>query len=167
MMVITDDFRDAVENGKKLRVRIMLKDSMLVDPTMRQFDEMLNHVSLKMQDLYDEHDGENLKYNRSDWDESYLNSQMVAVVSNFSKERVELLRNIVKHLYRDKAARIHAQENASSDIHITRKQVGMGVAVAGTVVAVVGVCAQQGLMIAGGAVIAAVGVGIILTDKED
>ena len=55
-MAITSEFMEAVNNGNRTRVRIMLKDIMLVDPTMEKFDEMLKYASSKMNDLYDEHD---------------------------------------------------------------------------------------------------------------
>lgn len=165
-MAITNEFKEAVETGKKTRVRIMLKDIMLVDPTMRQFDEMLTFAKSNITDLYDEHNGETLKYDSSEWNEAYLNIQMVTVVSNFSKERVELLRNMVKYIYRDKAERIHSNNQYQSSSTIARKQVGMGVTAVGAATTVAGICTQQGLLIAGGVVIAAVGVGLIVTDKE-
>jgi hypothetical protein len=165
-MALTNEFRETVESGKKVRVRIMLKDSMLVDPTMRQFDEMLSFALSKISDLYDEHDGEELKYSSSEWNETYLNSQMVSVVSNFSNERVELLRNMVSFIYSDRVERIRNEETKHSNISITRKQVGIGVTTVGAVAAVAGICAHQAVLIAGGVVVAAVGVGIILTDKE-
>ena len=165
-MALTNEFRETVESGKKVRVRIMLKDSMLVDPTMRQFDEMLSFALSKLSDLYDEHDEEELKYSSSEWNETYLNSQMVSVVSNFSKERVELLRNMVRFIYSDRVERIRNDETKHSNISITRKQVGIGVTTVGTVAAVAGICAHQIVLIAGGVAIAAAGVGIILTDME-
>ena len=51
-MAITNEFRDAVQTGKKTRVRIMLKDMMLVDPTMKQFDEMLEFAKSNIPDLF-------------------------------------------------------------------------------------------------------------------
>ena len=39
-MAITNEFTEAVQAGNKMRVRIMLKDSLLVDPTAAQFNEM-------------------------------------------------------------------------------------------------------------------------------
>lgn len=164
-MAITNEFKEAVDTGKKTRVRIMLKDIMLVDPSMNQFDEMLAYAKTKIDDLYDEHNEEILKYDRSEWNESYLNSQMVAVVSNFSKERVELLRNMVKYIYRDKAERISSGSQCQSSTTITRKQIGIGVTAAGAVATVAGICAHQGVLIVGGVVVAAVGVGMIVTDK--
>ena len=165
-MAITNEFRDAVENCKKTRVRIMLKDIMLVDPTMKQFDEMLDFAKVNILDLFDEHDGETLKYDRGEWSESYLNNQMVVVVSNFSKERVELLRNMVKYIYRDKVEKINTNTQYQNTTSITKKQVGIGMTAAGAVATVAGICAHQGLLIAGGVVVAAVGVGVIVTDKE-
>ena len=162
-MAITNEFREAVYAGKKIRVRIMLKDIMLVDPTMKKFDEMLDFAKANFSGLFDEHDGENLKYDRSDWDESYINDQMVAVVSNFSKERVELLRNMVKSIYGD----INTGSQSQNTATVTRKQVGIGITAIGAVSAVVGICAHQGLLIAGGVAAAAVGVGLIVTDKEN
>ena len=165
-MAITNEFRDAVLTGKRTRVRIMIKDIMLVDPTMRQFDEMLKFAESNIADLFDEHNEEILKYDCSDWNESYLNNQMVAVVSNFSKERVELLRNMVKYIYQDKVETINAKNQNQSTKTLTRKQVGIGMTTAGAVATVAGICTHQGLLIAGGVVVAVVGVGLIVIDKE-
>ena len=166
-MAITKEFQEAVENGKLIRVRIMLKDIMLVDPTMNKFDEMLDYAKIKLNNLFDEHNEEQLNYDNNMWNEAYLNTQMVAVVNNFSRERVELLRNMVKYLYRGKVDRISQNNEKTNQIRITKKEVGIGMATVGTVATVAGVCAQQGVLIAGGIVVAAVGVGLIVASKED
>lgn len=165
-MAISNEFREAIQTGRKTSVRIMLKDIILVDPTMAQFDEMLNFAKANIPDLFDEHNEEVLKYDCSDWNESYLNNQMVAVVSNFSKERVELLRSMVKYIYRDKAEKINTDNQHQSTVAVTRKQVGIGVTAAGAVATVAGICVHQGLLVVGGVVVTAVGAGLILTDKE-
>lgn len=166
-MAVSSEFREAVESGKMMRVRIMLKDIMLVEPSMNQFDEMLTYALSNMSNLYDKHDGEKLEYDRSQWSEAYLNKQMVTVVNNFSKERVELLRNMVRYIYRDRVERMSSSSEYQSKATITRTQAGIGVTATGAVVAAVGICAHQGVLIAGGVVIAAVGVGMILTDREN
>lgn len=166
-MAITKEFQEAVQNEKKIRVRIMLKDIMLVDPTMRQFDEMLNFAQVNMNNLFDVHDEEVLKYDSDDWDEDYLNAQMVAAISNFSKERVELLRGMVRYLYHDKAEKTNASDQQHSIRPAMRKQVGIGVTAVGTAAAVAGICVHQGLLILGGTVAAVIGVGLIVTDGEE
>ena len=95
-MALSDDFKDAVSQDKKTKVRIMMKDSLLLDPTGATFDEMANYAVKP--GFMDEHDGEVFKTS-AEWDEDYLNEQMVAVVNNFSAERIDLLKKIVKKLY--------------------------------------------------------------------
>ena len=114
-MALTKEFIDAVDNGKKTRVRIMLKDIMLVDPSLKKFNEMLAYAEKNLLDLYDEHNGEDLIYNSSMWDEDYMNQQMVSVVNNFSRERIELLKKIVKKMYSYKIyADLGSDNNTSS-----------------------------------------------------
>ena len=166
-MAISQEFMETVDMGKTLRTKIMLKDSMLVDPTLITFEEMISYAEDKMPDLYDEHDEEVLKYSVGDWTESYLNAQMVAVVGNFSRERIELLKNVVRYLYKDKANIIKEERVKENFVHISRKQIGAGIAVAGAAVTVAGICASEGLIIAGGVVLAAAGVALIISDKEN
>lgn len=166
---MTKEFIEAVSSDAKIRVRIMLKDSMLVDPTLRQFESLLKYAETNMPGLYDVHNAERLEYRFSEWNETYLNSQMVAVVGNFSTERVDLLKQMVKHLYREKAERIIEKEREAA-LPFTRKQVGMGVTAVGATAVVAGVagaCACQTALIAGGAIGVVVGIGLILTDTEE
>lgn len=166
-MAISQEFMETVDSGKTLRTKIMLKDSMLVDPSLVMFEEMIRYAEDKMPDIYDEHDEEVLKYSVGDWTESYLNAQMVAVVGNFSKERIELLKNVVRYLYKDKANLIKEKRVKENNIHISRKQIGTGITIAGAAVTVMGICASEGMIIAGGVVLAATGVALIISDKEN
>lgn len=167
-MAIMKEFMDAVQAGKVIRVRIMLKDSLLVDPTAAQFDEMEQYAVERMGSIYTEHDGEQLNYDVSTWNEEYLNQQMVAVVNSFSKERVELLKSMVRYLYKDKVNMIRSEKK---DTHIqsqiTRRQVGTGVTAAGAVLAVAGICTCHTALTVGGVAVAAVGVALIVSDKGD
>ena len=167
-MGLSQEFKDAVSEKKLVRVRIMLKDSLLVDPTLDQFVEMEKYANSQLEDLYVPHDGAKLNYDVTAWNETYLNGQMVAVVGNFSKERVDLLKSMVLQMYKTKANQIREErdnENRSSS-HISRKQIGAGVTVAGAAIAVAGVCISHGVLIAGGVVVAAAGIAMIVTDKE-
>ncbi|MDE6167774.1 MAG: hypothetical protein K2G28_04880, partial [Acetatifactor sp.] len=57
-MALSSDFINAVDSHDSIMTRIMLKDSMLVDLTLKEFQERLAYAERKMSDLYDEHDGE-------------------------------------------------------------------------------------------------------------
>lgn len=168
MASITNEFMEAVQSGKMMRVRIMLKDSLLVDPTGAQFDEMEHYATEKMGNIYAEHDGEVLNFDVSSWNEDYLNQQMVIVVNCFSKERIDLLKNMVRFLYKEKANKIRRETNGmQSQNHITRKQVGTGIVIAGGVLTVAGICTSHTVLTIGGVVVAAAGIALIVSDKEE
>jgi len=167
-MAISSEFKEAVQLKNVIRIRIMLKDSLLLDPTASQFDEMMQFAIDNMGNIYTEHDGERLNYEVNAWNEEYLNQQMVAVVNNFSRERIDLLKGMVRYLFKEKANRIR---NERSDSHtrsgITHKQIGGGLTVAGAGIAIAGICTAHTAITIGGAAIAVVGISMIVTDKGD
>lgn len=96
-MALTNAFYEAVNNGDIRSVRIMMKDSLLVDPTFVQFAEMEKAAS-RMSGLYDAHDGREFNMNKAMWDDNYMNKLKVQVVGNFSHERIEHLKEVVRYL---------------------------------------------------------------------
>lgn len=165
-MSITAEFMEAVEEKKITRVRIMLKDSLLIDPTSAQFDEMEKYARENLGNIYEEHDGEKLNYDTSAWNEDYLNEQMVKVITCFSKERIELLKDMVRYLYREKARKIRMETTSNyEEKKLTRKQAGAGVAIAGAVVTVAGICTSHTILTVGGVVVAATGIALMMSDK--
>lgn len=95
---ITQSFYDAVESSNIRRVRIMMKNSLLVDLTFEQFHEM-ERIAKNMEDLYDKHDGgKEFITDKSQWNDNYMNKLMVKVVNNFSHERLNHLMDVVKYL---------------------------------------------------------------------
>ncbi len=114
-MALSKDFIEAVEQQKTTRVRIMLKDSLLLDPSCKEFDEMLAYANSNMDSLIEMHDGEQF-IPSDEWDENYLNDEMVIVVRNFSIERIELLKRIVKKLYSGKEESAPRQNTDSAPV---------------------------------------------------
>lgn len=96
-MALTNAFYEAVNNGAVRRIRIMMKDSLLVDPTFREFGEM-EKAAASVRGLYDLHDGRAFETNKEKWDDNYMDKQMVQVISNFSHERIEHLKDVVHYL---------------------------------------------------------------------
>ena len=45
-MALTKSFYEAVSEGNVRRIRIMMKNSLLVDPTFREFSEMEKETAL-------------------------------------------------------------------------------------------------------------------------
>lgn len=167
-MAIAEEFREAIENDNTLRIRIMLKNSLIVDPTFREFKEMLSFAENNISNLYDEHDGEVLKYETFQWNKEYMDKQMVELIDNFSKERINLLKNICKHLYAKRANAIIEERNTINitSTQITKKQVGTSLAIGGVVAAAVGVVAAKPIILATGVVAGVTGGVLLITDKK-
>jgi hypothetical protein len=96
VMAVTESFKRAVRDNDVESVRIMMKDSLLRDPTCRKFREMENSAK-GMDGLYVE-DDEYEPARDGDWDENYMIGLMVEVVDNFSKARLEHLKKVVRKL---------------------------------------------------------------------
>ena len=96
-MAITNAFNKAITEVNIRQIRIMLKDSLLVDPTLVRFNEM-EKVASNVPGLYDKHDGRPFKSHSSEWNDCYMDTLMVQVVGNFSHERVEHLKDVVRTL---------------------------------------------------------------------
>jgi len=63
-MAITDAFRKVVSAGDVRGIRIMMEDSLLVDPTFIEFNEM-NNLTRNISGLYEAHDGRELNKDKS------------------------------------------------------------------------------------------------------
>jgi hypothetical protein len=96
-MGITNSFKTAISNGDICGLRIMMKNSLLFDPTFAEFDEMVCFAQ-GINGLFDTHDGREFKSKESDWDEDYMDREMVRVVDNFSHERISHLKDVVRKL---------------------------------------------------------------------
>lgn len=96
-MAVTNAFHEAVSAGNLRRVHIMMGDSLLLDPTFKTFKEM-EAAAKSLVDLYEPHDGREFKLNKSEWNDDYMNDLQVQVISNFSRERVQHLQDVVHYL---------------------------------------------------------------------
>lgn len=97
-MAVTNAFREAVSSGNTRGVRIMMKDSLLVDPTFSEFEEMAR-IAQSMGGLYDSHDGREFETDKASWNDAYMDKLMVQVVGNFSHERIAHLKEVVRYLH--------------------------------------------------------------------
>lgn len=96
-MLLPNAFIEAV-NSKNIRsIRIMMKNSLLVDTSFREFNEMDRAIS-SIPEVYVTHDGKELIEDKSQWNEEYVSRVMTQVISNFSHERVNHLKEVVRYL---------------------------------------------------------------------
>jgi hypothetical protein len=165
-MAISLEFRQAIQANDTRLVRIMLKDNLVIDPTFVEFDQMLS-MAEKIENLYDQHDGEPLNYDVTTWSKDYLNDQLVQVVYNFSKERIALLKSMCRQIFGQRVAKIEKERHgAAQTITFSRRQVGTGLAIGGVVATAVGVAVAKPVVIVAGVAAVVVGGACILTDME-
>lgn len=170
-MALTKAFFDAVNNRNVRRIRIMMEDSLLVDTSFKEFEEMETIVE-KIPGLYDAHDGREFINDKSEWDDDYMNKQMVQLVTNFSHERINHLKDVICVLRSETRIASAADNNTietfrSKDHHSyeeqkridqqngTYKGAVMGGVVVGAVVGGV-IATIEGVTVVGGAVVGAV-----------
>lgn len=178
-MTLSKDFIGAVEEGNVLRVKLMLKNSLLIDPTCQSFDQMLSFANERMTNLIDKHDSEIFK-GSAEWDEEYYNAQTVKIVNNFSRERIDLLKSMARKLYVKESGGSSLGSNDDKHIRVdgshsgkqssewsAKKKTGMGAVAVGAGMLIGGLAvadAPIGIPIIGGVALAA-GIGIIISDK--
>lgn len=165
-MAIDQKFVDAVNQKDTLLARIMLNDSLIIDPTFQEFDELIGYAEKRLDDLYDKHDGEVFSNDISKWTKSLIDEQTGKCIQNFSKERISFLKKLCSYIYAD---RIEEKEREKFiEEHkpiITAKQVGAGMAIGGTAVAVVGGLTMHPVVAVGGAIVAVAG-GVIYYNNK-
>lgn len=96
--MISQEFKKAVEERDLLRVRIMLKDSLIIDPSFGKFEKMLRCANAEFRDIYVNYDGGQLERNPEKWNQQTLNHELVELVDNFSKERIDHLKKVIDKL---------------------------------------------------------------------
>jgi hypothetical protein len=112
-VAITTSFRNAVSTKNVKGIRIMMKDSFLVDPSFAEFEEM-SRLASQVNGLYEEHDGRELVSDKSAWDDNYMDKLMVQVVGNFSHKRIDHLKEVVRKLRPAVSRPQHQTSTASS-----------------------------------------------------
>lgn len=173
-MALTNAFYEAVNSGNVTRVRIMMKNSFLTDPTGAEFAEM-ERAAASMPGLYDQHDGQEFITDKSKWTNEYMDQVMVKLISNFSKERISHVKDLVHHLipvvaptthkvgYSETVTRGRGCQNNHSEFVTIGIGAAAGATVGGIIASVVGATATVivGSAIAGAAVGGAISAAIV------
>lgn len=165
-MALSEDFIKAVNSGDTLTTRIMIKDSMLVDLTLKQFKERLDYAESNLTGLYDDHDGEEFPSDITQWNKDLVNRQMARVVTNFSRERVAFLQKLVRTVFADQAKEADMADFVEThQTGLEPKQVGVGVAAIGVVATAVGALASKPVIAVAGIAAVVVGGAIAIVNQ--
>ena len=112
-MAVTQEFKQAVLQNNNLKTKIMLKDSLLVDTSFNQFDEMLRYAESRLMDFWvkDEKDDEILSDDPQEFD-----AILAGLVNNFSRKRVNHLRKMISTMYPRKVEKRSSSSKESAVI---------------------------------------------------
>ena len=179
-MALTNAFYESIKEGNIRRVRIMMKDSLLVDPTFTDFNNM-EKATRGMSGLYNDHDNKEFILDESQWNDEYMDRLMVQVVNNFSHERIKHLKNVVRKLRpiaqskysNQNSLNIKSNKNSSNSSYKEQKYrdqrngdyLGAKISAGAVTGAVVGgvVASVAGITVIGGVAVGAVVGGVAVT----
>lgn len=119
-MSLPNAFVDAVNNKNIRSIRIMMKNSLLVDTTFREYNEMERAVS-GIPEVFVAHDGKELIEDKSQWNEEYISRVMTQVIGNFSHERVNHLKEVVRYLRPPVTQSVNAGSNKKNHENNVRR----------------------------------------------
>ncbi len=100
--MVSEEFKRNVALAKVMEVRSALVDYLIMDRTFSKFDEALAEAGKTLK-VVEAHDGRPFENDRSKWDETYLNRQKTALMINFSQERIDHLKAVIKQVLPEKA----------------------------------------------------------------
>lgn len=96
---LTNAFYRAVESNDINSLRTMMKNSLLVNPSFKEFNET-KKATAGVKCLWDEHDGKEFITDKSKWNNDYMAKVMVdLVMHNFSHERMNHAKEVVRYLH--------------------------------------------------------------------
>lgn len=118
-MAISSEYAQAVRNNNKLRVRIMLKDSLLIDKSFRLFEEMQEYALAQGVNPWADVDIP-LEKPEKPWTEDTMNYELTALVNDFTKEHVNYIKEIITDLYKTDIA--SPDKRYVSDVQVNQRE---------------------------------------------
>ena len=109
--MISTEFKQNVESGDLVTVRSALVDYLIIDRTFKKFDEALDYARTKLR-IIQLYDNAPFETETGKWNNGYLNQQKVALMVNFSEERIEHIKKVIQNIL--PANDFHKTETPSS-----------------------------------------------------
>lgn len=98
-MALTSEFKNAVSEENLLRIRIMLKDSLIVDKSFTQFNEMSSYAQNQGVDFWMIQENKLEMAKKDEWNKDLMNLELTMLVNSFTKERLKYCQSIINEIY--------------------------------------------------------------------
>ena len=107
-MTLSSEFLKAVSERNINGVRTQIYTSFTVSPKSNEGEEMIKYAEENIGNaLYKEQDNQKLDLNVANWTEEYYKQLLKDLMFNFSRERMNLLRKVRKHLFAGKTVNLN------------------------------------------------------------
>lgn len=97
--MVSDEFKSDVRKGNILKIRIMLKDSLLIDKSFSLFSELSDYAVKNGIEFFMK-SKEPIKIADKPWTVDLMNYELTVLVNDFTKERLDYVKQIIRELYK-------------------------------------------------------------------
>ena len=108
-MALTSDFINAVKSRDVLLIRIMLKDSLLVDKSFKLFREMSFYSECEGVHFWMEESDELEILPETEWNINLMNLELTMLVNDFTRKRLNYCQKIIRKVYSIEASHSNNQ----------------------------------------------------------
>lgn len=99
IMLDIELFKEALTKNDILKIRLMMKNSLLYDPSFKSFDEMERLAEKYKVNIWQDSSVEVLEKRDKPWTIDDVNYELTAIVNHFTKERIAYLKNLITEVY--------------------------------------------------------------------
>lgn len=98
-MAVSNEFIQAVSKQDVLEIRLILKNSLLLDTSFRKYKEMLAYVERSGINIWME--SKPIERKERPWSMDLMNYELTAIINDFSKDHMQYLQDIISYIYRE------------------------------------------------------------------
>ena len=120
-MAISSEFQDAVKEKNILRIRIMLKDSLLIDRSFSMFEELLVYAKKHGVEVL-MGTGDSLERADKPWTVDLMNFELVSLVNDFTKEHIQYVMDIIREILPVEKVERHSSLDRGSYSELQKKE---------------------------------------------
>ncbi len=100
--MISNEFKENVNSGNVFTIRSALIDYLIMDTSFKKFDEAIEYTKqqhIEILEPFSESETDSIEQNSDKWTNDYLNRQKCGLIDNFSLERIEHLKKVIKKVF--------------------------------------------------------------------
>ena len=101
-MAISNEFLEAIHKKDMLGIRLMLKNSLIIDTSFCKYGEMIRCVNRAGIDIWmppQQFERKSLEGKGKSWAVDLMNYELTAIMNDFSKEHMRYLQEIISYAY--------------------------------------------------------------------